>query len=199
MSPRPHPCLTPEEFAERFPSAARSLWLVAVGVLGAGARERAEDALQEACVIALEKLDQFDARTSFEAWMGSIVRYVALNMGRSRQRRATSPTEPAQLDVYPTRAEVPQADAGLLDEVGELTQDQDAFDDAVQGALLDLKPVARACLLLKVVRGLEYREIAALLGVPEGTAMSHVHRARAALRERLDAHQGALRLAGGEL
>jgi DNA-directed RNA polymerase specialized sigma24 family protein len=40
-------------------------------------------------------------------------------------------------------------------------------------------------LLLRTVEKLSYAEIAALMDMPEGTAMSHVHRSKMALRERL--------------
>ena len=68
---------------------------------------------------------------------------------------------------------------------GDIAIDQESFDDDVVAALMSLDETARACLLMKTVLDLPYREIAAALGVPEGTAMSHVHRARGALRERL--------------
>ncbi|MEO0587563.1 MAG: RNA polymerase sigma factor, partial [Planctomycetota bacterium] len=72
--------------------------------------------------------------------------------------------------------------------------DQLAFDDAVVAALGGLEPTARACLLLKTVHGHSYAEIGQMLGVPEGTAMSHVHRARKRMRETLTerkANEGA--------
>ena len=47
--------------------------------------------------------------------------------------------------------------------------------------------MARASFLLRSLRGLPYSEIAVLLDIPEGTAMSHVHRSRARMRQRLEA------------
>ena len=52
-------------------------------------------------------------------------------------------------------------------------------------ALEELSEEARCCLLLRIVEDLAYSEIAQLLAIPEGTAMSHVHRAKATLRRRL--------------
>ena len=49
------------------------------------------------------------------------------------------------------------------------------------GALGRLEETARACLLLRVVLDLPYQEISRSLGIPQGTAMSHVHRARRAM------------------
>ena len=45
-----------------------------------------------------------------------------------------------------------------------------------------LEETARTCLLLRTLRDMPYREISLLLDIPEGTAMSHVHRARQAMR-----------------
>ncbi len=56
------------------------LWYVAAAIVGD--RARAEDVLQEAAMIALGKLDTFEAGTSVQAWLAQIVRYVALNHRR---------------------------------------------------------------------------------------------------------------------
>ena len=53
-----------------------------------------------------------------------------------------------------------------------------------------MSETARSCLLLKTVMELEYREIAVLLDIAEGTAMSHVHRARNRMRELLGPRAG---------
>ncbi|MBT8484154.1 MAG: RNA polymerase sigma factor, partial [Phycisphaerae bacterium] len=80
--------------------------------------------------------------------------------------------------VHPTPA--------ALTSRGTLPPDQRSFDDDVLHALDGLEETARACLLLRTVVDLPYKEIARALDVPEGTAMSHVHRARRVLREKLD-------------
>jgi RNA polymerase sigma-70 factor (ECF subfamily) len=118
--------------------------------------------------------------------MGQIVRYVALNALRRRSGRDSAPA--ASMDESGTalhRADEP-ADPRVL---VELSRDQDHFDDEVVAALADLSPMARACLLLRAVQDLDYSELSRLLGIPEGTAMSHVHRARTALRAALLARQ----------
>ena len=191
--------LSPEEFAVRFQDSARVLWTVAAGILGDGSQ--VEDVLQEAAVIALGKLDQFEVGTHFAAWMGRVVRFVALNHARRGQRRRTVAVEPEALEVesgaggpagFPAAGDAER----LLTGRGELRPDQEQFDDRVVAALDELKPYARACLLLKVVAGLDYQHIARVLEVPAGTAMSHVHRARRLLRERLE--EGRPLQAGGE-
>jgi RNA polymerase sigma factor (sigma-70 family) len=80
----------------------------------------------------------------------------------------------------PRRAEVGRIE---LSARGELPPDQEHFDDRVMRALRSVNEVARACLLLRTLEGLSYSEISRLLEIPEGTAMSHVHRTRMHLRE----------------
>lgn len=172
--------LTAEEFAARFEESARLLWTLAAGVLGD--RSDVEDVLQEAALIGIQRLDRFEPGTSFGAWMGRIVRFVALNQVRLRRRRRTRPADPGSLDLETARA--PAAGTGVGPR-GELLDDAGHFDDDLTRALGEIRPIARACLLLKIVLDLEYQEIGAILGIPRGTAMSHVHRARLHLRRRL--------------
>ena len=54
-------------------------------------------------------------------------------------------------------------------------------------------PVRRAALLLVVLEGLSYRELANIQGVPIGTVMSRLARARAHIRAYLDGERPALR------
>ena len=142
--------------------------------------------LQEAAVIALRKLDQFDPETSFPAWMTQIVRYVALNYARSRSRHDTVAVDPLQLDE--TIAAEPRDHRVGLTGRGRIHSDEAdeaGLDDDLLAALGKLDEDARACLLLRVVMDLPYREISLTLGMPEGTAMSHVHRARRTLNTQL--------------
>lgn len=171
------PVLTPEAFARAFQAQRPVFATLAAAVLGR--RSDAEDVLQDACAVALGKLDTFEVGTNFAAWMGQIVRFVALNALRRRQgRESLSPERIDESWLAAPVAEEP-ADARTL---GELSRDQEHFDDEVVAALARLSPMARACLLLRAVQDLDYSDLSKLLGIPEGTAMSHVHRARNALR-----------------
>ena len=141
-------------------------------------------------MIALRKLDQFDPHTSFIAWMSQIVRFVALNHAR---RRTTQKT--VSLDGAAPSQAVDSGDdtrPALITGWGDLAEDDDrSFDDHVLNALQRLDPTARACLLLRVVCEQPYRQIAQTLDIPEGTAMSHVHRARRAMAAQLAGTHGA--------
>ena len=133
-------------------------------------------------MIGLGKLDSFEPGTSFAAWMAQIVRYVALNHRRKQQRSRTSQAEHGVLESH--AAATPRTSPGLTHR-GEVDRTQDAFDDAILRALETLEPTARECLLLRIVMDMPYKDVARIVGVPEGTAMSHVHRSRQTLRAAL--------------
>lgn len=174
----------PEEFAAQFKQAYRVLWLIAAGMLGD--RSMAEDVVQDAAIIAMDKIDQFTPGTSFTAWMGQMVRNVAMNTSRREARRKGLSLQ-SETDTVPTPGALQSepADRTRLGPRGELPADQSWFDDRVMHALAEVSDVARACLLLRTIESMEYAEISATLSIPEGTAMSHVHRTRRHLREKL--------------
>jgi RNA polymerase sigma-70 factor (ECF subfamily) len=185
-APGPSPGRGQDEFSAHFASSFRLLWLIAAGVVGD--RSLADDVLQEAALIALNKFDQFQPGTSFTAWMGQMVRNVALNMSRKeRRRRPTAMPAPSDRQEPAARnsgSEQHSANSQLLAR-GQLPAEQQLFDDRVMAALSAMEEVPRACLFLRTLENLEYSEISMALGIPEGTAMSHVHRARKFLHARL--------------
>ncbi len=170
--------LSEDAFATRFQEGARALWCIAYGILMD--RNLAEDAVQEAALVGFEKIAQFDPETNFQAWMSQIVRFSALNMARRKQRRKASndALEFVEADTQSSHLHPPSTISGT----GKLFDDAEAFDDQTRAALLRLDEDARACLLLRTLEELSYREIAQSLDMVEGTAMSHVHRARQRMR-----------------
>lgn len=187
--------LSADEFARRFRDSWRVLWCIAAGELGE--RSAADDVVQQAALIALERLDDFDPSTNFLAWMAQIVRYTAKNEAQKGRRRRTSAADPAVIDASRAGTDTvnDQRHAMPITRLGSLIEGQSVFDDHVLAALRSLDVVARSCLLLRVVLDSPYKEISLVLGIPQGTAMSHVDRARRALREHLMASQA--RPAGG--
>lgn len=176
--PTQAPKLRPEEFARLFTQSFHTLWLVAVGMTRDAAL--AEDVVQDAAIVALGKLDQFERGSNFIAWMSQLVRYVALNTKRKERLRRV-----ASIDAVDMDREAPP-DSGQpipLSREMALSADQPHFDDRLSAALAALSDVARSCLLLRTLGNLAYSEIAEILQIPEGTAMSHVFRTRQQLRD----------------
>lgn len=169
-----------EEFADLFIAHVGVFRAIAAGVLGRP--DLVDDVLQESALTAFRKFDSFQRGTSFAAWMGQIIRFTALNFARKTHRAPTS-TESEILRFVPGEAAHPMRP--VIDEHGCITIGREAFDDRVLEALKNLEEVPRICLLLRVLNETPYKEISLILDIPEGTAMSHVHRARRALREML--------------
>ncbi len=176
-------CLSRTQLAEFFEKSWRTLWCVAAAVLGG--RDEVEDVLQESALIGLGKIGDFDPQSNFTAWMAQIVRYTALNTARRRARRRAVASIHDDLIGQASGSKGRGNGSVSTSERGDLPVYEEAFDDRLMGALKSLGETPRTCLLLRTVQDMSYREISQVLGIPEGTAMSNVHRTRQALRDRL--------------
>ena len=178
-----------ESFASQLTDCYQRMWLVAASITGD--RAEADDIVQQASMIALQKRADFAAGTNFAAWMSQIVRLTALNYRKKSGRRNLCISDPVRMDksISASASDAQDAKFPLTDD-GRLREDQTDFDDELLSALGELGDVARTCLLLRVVQQLSYDDIALTLQIPAGTAMSHVHRAKQSIRERLKSHCG---------
>jgi len=140
--------------------------------------DRAEDALQDALVIAWRDLRTLRDPDRFDAWMHRVVTNVCISQA-TRERRRT-----ANLRVLP--AEGP---AGRDDFVS--LGDRDQLDRAFKR----LTPEERGVIVLHHYAGYSLAEIAETLGVPAGTIRSRLHHAHRAMRAALDAE--ARQVSGG--
>lgn len=156
------------EFARQFSQSFPVLWSIAAGITGN--RATAETVVKDAALIGLDKFDGRQLGAGFTAWMGQLVRGVALNAARKGQH----PSGDAKPNAEPT-GRAP----------GKPPEDQPQFDDVMMRAMREVGEAARACLLLRTLHGMDYSEISALLGIPRAAAMSHVHRTRDFLRRQL--------------
>ena len=177
-----------ESFAALLTDCYQRCWLVAAAVTGD--RVEADDIVQEASIIALRKLGDFTSGTNFAAWISQIVRLTALNHLKKAARHNIVVTDPQAIDqAEATGRKDAKSEAAPVNEIGALAEHQVDFDDEVLRALQGISGTARACLLLRVVHQMSYADIAQTLQIPEGTAMSHVHRAKQAIREQLKGGQ----------
>ena len=147
---------------------ARVAALLRFAYLVTGSQPAAEDAVQAALVSACEKWSRVSSRDDPDAY----VRRMVVNAHISAWRRSGRRESPVA-EVRDTSG----ADPALL--VVET--------DAVWRMCAALPPQQRAAVVLRFYEDLEYAEIAAILGVAEATARSHVHRALVALRRELAA------------
>jgi RNA polymerase sigma-70 factor (ECF subfamily) len=131
-----------------------------------GDRHEAEDIVQETFRSAWSSRKGYQAGHSQRAWLASILRRRVVDRWRRHPVPAASGGE-FTIDV-----EVNGADPMALE-----------YTDEMQHALDRLPMELRESLLLVVVAELTHREVADLLGVPLGTVLSRVSRARERLRE----------------
>lgn len=129
--------------------------------------EDAEDAVQEAFLHAYRALDRFRPDQAFGAWLHRIVANAALDLTRRRKVR--------EADELPETVASPFRDPAESDDLRKRLRD----------ALAELPPRQRAVIVLHDVEGYKHAEIGKMLGIPEGTARSDLHYARARLRDAL--------------
>ncbi|MEV6109713.1 sigma-70 family RNA polymerase sigma factor [Streptomyces sp. NPDC051940] len=138
----------------------------------------AEDLVQETLIRAYRAADRFDGRHP-RAWLLTIMRRAEHN--RHRRRRPQLLDDPdADLErLTPALAQPAPTPETLV--LGEL------FDAEVDAVYAGLPVKHRQVVRLVDIDGFSYGEAAELLGVPQGTVMSRLHRARARIREQLAA------------
>ena len=147
-------------------------------------RAAAEDLVQETYMKALRGFSSFQQGTNFRAWMYKILRNTFLTTQAGLKAVAfvsldSDDDKPAE----PAAAETPES--VLLARV-EL--------ETIQNALEKLPVKFREIILLSDLEEMSYQEIGETLGIPTGTVMSRLSRARKAMRELLTAKlQGASR------
>ncbi len=134
----------------------------------------ATDMAQEAFVRAWQGIRKFKNNSSFYTWIYRITTNLCIDFVRRRERRPTTTfEETVDPETNADVAEPPSTNPSPTDEVlrTELRQQIDA-------ALLELSPEHRAVVQLREYEGLEYAEIAKVVGCSIGTVMSRLHYAR---------------------
>ncbi|WP_114589946.1 RNA polymerase sigma factor [Euzebya pacifica] len=133
----------------------------------------AEDLVQDTLVKAFRAIGTFDGRYA-RSWLLTILRNTNTNRLRKRMPDLLE-------DEWTTLGRMPAAGADGRDGPAELVA-EGLSGEAVVAALEALPMHHRAVVALVDIDGLSYREAADVLGVPVGTVMSRLHRARAKLR-----------------
>jgi len=143
----------------------------------------AEDAAQDAFTRAWQRLGSFNPRQSFRPWLYRIALNAAVDRLRSERRhlrRAALELDALEGDRLPPEL----LSAGQPEDPQRTVESREAAGQ-VRRAVLDLPEAMRAVLVLREYGGMSYAEIAAALGVPQGTVMSRLNAARARLRAAL--------------
>jgi len=163
-------------FGDRLVALLPRLRRFARGLTGTAAE--ADDLVQAACERALARAHQFQEGTRFDSWMFRIVQTIWIDQLRAR-------------DVRKEGGEVPEERLGSDAPVRRI-EARLALSEVRQAIQL-LPADQRTTLMLVTVDGLSYREAAEVVGVPVGTIMSRLARARIALQQHLAAGSAARR------
>lgn len=139
---------------------------VSLGIVGNTAD--AEDAAQDAFIRAYDNLHRYDLERKFSTWIFTIAANLCKNMLR-RKKHMTALDETTEY-------------AGTAEDPADMMA-REQQDSLVQDALVDLDEKYRAPMVLRFYGELDYKDIAEVLGVPEGTVKTRIHRAKAALKD----------------
>jgi RNA polymerase sigma-70 factor (ECF subfamily) len=136
-----------------------------------GNRDDAEEAVQEAFVRAWRKRDACRTPRAPLPWLLQITRNESMRLAARRSRRQASEVPEAEPELIPAGPDV----EGALDRTLTTL--------ATEQALSVLRPDERRLLRLRYEQDLTQGQVAAELGVPEGTVKVRLHRVRARLRD----------------
>ena len=137
-----------------------------------GTRADAEDVLQEIFLLAYRKLPEFRGDSAVGTWLYRLAMNRCLDHLKSRHTRMSSSTTVLDEESIPGPRRLPDGGIKRLD---------------LERAIARLPDGARAAFVLHDVEGFQHHEIAAILGITEGTSKSQVHKARLKLRTFLTA------------
>ena len=134
----------------------------------------AEDVLQDVFINAHRKLGSYRGESSLGTWLYRLAVNQCLDHLRSRAARMARSTE--SLDVEDA-AEPAASEPRVPTAVSRID---------LERAITQLPEGCRLAFVLHDVEGLDHKEVAAALGITEGTSKSQVHKARMRLRVLLD-------------
>ena len=139
-----------------------------------GDLDQGDDLVQETCVRALSRVDQYQPGTRLDSWMYRIAQNLWLDRMRAKKVRGV------QVDV--------EAAEALAGPNGRTVVESRLALDAVGAAMAFLPEEQRVLIGLVCIDGLSYKEAADITGTPIGTVMSRLARARRELQARIEGH-----------
>ena len=128
-----------------------------------GDRATADDLVQDTLERAWAKLHLYRRGTDLRAWLFTVMHNVHVN-----RVRASRPTDPLEDEMPELAQRAPQGDALLVRDLDR--------------GISRLPAEQRAVLLLVTLEEMSYEQVARTLGIPIGTVMSRLSRAREKLR-----------------
>ncbi|MDC0669664.1 sigma-70 family RNA polymerase sigma factor [Nannocystis radixulma] len=154
-----------------------------------GNRQEAEDLAQEVFIIVYRAIGNYRGEGRFYTWLYR----VATNTCKNRIKYLKGRNFHRSLDIDETpQAQMPAAETGAVITFQSQVPGPEAVTEGmrmekiVQRELAALDPDHRLLIVLRDVQGMSYQDIIKITGLQEGTLKSRLHRARLALKERLE-------------
>jgi RNA polymerase sigma-70 factor (ECF subfamily) len=151
-----------------------------------GNREEAEDVAQEVFITVFKSIDSFRGDSKFSTWLYRVtanhcknrIKYLARRHDRARAEYDEElGRDPAAGAVTGGASAAPKRPDAQLEGL--------ELERQLQGAIAQLDEDHRLLVVLRDVEDLSYEEICEITGLPDGTVKSRLHRARMALRQKL--------------
>lgn len=129
-------------------------------------QQEAEDLVQKAWIVAIEKIDKFQRRSTFKTWLTGIL----INLCKEMQRKHAVHVNSIDDDNSPAQNRTASGTADKID---------------LENAIRSLSPGYREVLILHDIEGYTHKEIGELLEISSGTSKSQLFQARKILRTQL--------------
>jgi RNA polymerase sigma-70 factor (ECF subfamily) len=144
----------------------------------------AEDAVQDALLSAYKHLDQFKGAARMTTWLTRIVTNSALTKLRRRPRRPHFSLDERLADEEGYFLSDTLADSRASPETECIRSE---MHRNLMQSVMGLSPLLREAVQLHDLGGLRTKEVADILGVPDGTVKARVSRARSKLKQQMQA------------
>jgi RNA polymerase sigma-70 factor (ECF subfamily) len=146
-----------------------------------GNLEEAKDLAQEVFISVFESIKDLKEEVKFDAWLMQITLNHCRNRWKYLKRRQYFNSDSLDDPVETEEGTMPKA---IYDPSGnpETLYEKKMIQQFIQRGLLKLKEDQRELLVLRDLQGFSYEEMSELLGLPEGTIKSKLHRARMDLK-----------------
>src|SRR5947209_14585289 len=140
--------------------------------------DKAQDLVQDTYARALRYQHSYQAGTNMKAWLFAIMRNLYWDRFQKTARESVSIDDIGEFALYDQ----------MRDDLGE-GPEAEVLNRIARGEVVEsiekLNPLHREVVLLVDVEGFSYKDAATILGVPIGTVMSRLHRARQQLQKDL--------------
>jgi RNA polymerase sigma-70 factor, ECF subfamily len=151
-----------------------------------GDRAEAEDIAQEVFIAVFKTIDTFREESKFSTWLYRVavnhtknrIKYLARRNDRNR----------TELDENTTDSEAGSMGGATRPARPDRALEGAQLEQVLQAAIGTLDEEHRVLVVLRDIEELSIEEICEITGIPDGTVKSRLHRARAALRKKLQRH-----------